>query len=453
MKNLTTAIALGGLAAMSTLVFADPPIQTPADAFQAGKTFGQSGKNSAAGKVNSSTGSQNLPNFTTNAPQSANFANGHGNLGAAGNSKLAACQNSVSADPMAQQECDAVNFLAKNPSIRPKFIIDKKNDPLLTGSANTIKNPGTTPGSTNQQCHVETVTTPATYKTESCEQSVVTQSFTCQKTLIPQCAYTGSPISSSNTSQGGAFVTTQITPTGTAGLYNYKAEVPYRNCGGDGSSQISFNLDTVGQGGYITINMSNLDDAAAVGVNGYTVFAGYPNNGPVYSGGFFPQTSKAYQIGYSWTEQVGTTCRAYDGDGNCTASAPNYQQFYANTKLLDFCPGGYAPTSQSNFAYCDGDGNCSQPSNYTPNNIMGFFCNAEGKFLMNRHEGGGTWGGSVSAQMPLQKGTNTIQVYWGTGPWGGACGNVTVSGQIYNVAPTCNTPWNDGCAAARGATQ
>ncbi|MGM3412882.1 hypothetical protein KXR69_25160 [Ralstonia holmesii] len=453
MKNLTTAIALGGLAAMSTLVFADPPIQTPADAFQAGKTFGQSGKDSAAGKVNTTTGSQNLPNFTTNAPQSANFANGKGNLGAAGNSKLAACQNSVSPDPMAQQECDAVNFLAKNPSIRPKFIIDKKNDPLLTGSANTIKNPGTTPGSSNQQCHVETVTTPATYKTESCEQSVVTQSFTCQKTLIPQCAYTGSPISSSNTSQGGAFVTTQITPTGTPGLYNYKAEVPYRNCGGDGSSQISFNLDTVGQGGYITINMSNLDDAAAVGVNGYTVFAGYPNNGPVYSGGFFPQTTKAYQIGYSWTEQVGTTCTAYDWDGNCTASAPNYQQFYANTKLLDFCPGGYAPTPQSNYGYCDGDGNCSPPSNYTPNNIMGFFCNAEGKFLMNRHEGGGTWGGSVSAQMPLQQGTNTIQVYWGTGPWGGACGNVTVSGQIYNVAPTCNTPWNDGCSAARGATQ
>lgn len=453
MKNLTTAIALGGLAAMSNLVFADPPIQTPADAFQAGKTFGQSGKDSAAGKVNTTTGSQNLPNFTTNAPQSANFANGKGNLGAAGNSKLAACQNSVSADPMAQQECDAVNFLAKNPSIRPKFIIDKKNDPLLTGSANTIKNPGTTPGSSNQQCHVETVTTPATYKTESCEQSVVTQSFTCQKTLIPQCAYTGSPISSSNTSQSGAFVTTQITPTGTPGLYNYRAEVPYRNCGGDGSSQISFNLDTVGQGGYITINMSNLDDAAAVGVNGYTVFAGYPNNGPVYSGGFFPQTTKAYQIGYSWTEQVGTTCTAYDWDGNCTASAPNYQQFYANTKLLDFCPGGYAPTPQSNYGYCDGDGNCSPPSNYTPNNILGFFCNAEGKFLMNRHEGGGTWGGSVSAQMPLQQGTNTIQVYWGTGPWGGACGNVTVSGQIYNVAPTCNTPWNDGCAAARGATQ
>jgi hypothetical protein len=190
---------------------------------------------------------------------------------------------------MAQQECDAVNFLAKNPSIRPKFIIDKKNDPLLTGSANTIKNPGSTPGSSNQQCHVETVTTPATYKTESCEQSVVTQSFTCQKTLIPQCAYTGSPISSSSTSQTGIFPSLSITPTGTAGLYNYIVSLPNCTGGAEGSAQINFNLDTVGQGGYITINLSNLDDAAAIGVNGYAVFAGYPNAGPYYSGSYFPQ--------------------------------------------------------------------------------------------------------------------------------------------------------------------
>lgn len=452
MKNLTNVIALGGLAAMSTLVYADPPIQTPADAFQAGKTFGQSGKNSAAGKVNNTTGSQNLPNYTTNAPQSANFANGKGNLGAAGNTKLADCQNKVSGNAMDQQECDAVNFLSKNPSTRPKFIIDKKTDPLLTGSASTIKNPGTTPGSSNQQCRVETVTTPATYKTESCEQSIVTQSFTCQKTLIPQCAYTGANITGSSTSQSGAFITPSITPSGTPGLYNYRLEV-IRSCGGDGASSITFNLDTVGQGGYITINTNNLDDAAAVGVNGYAVFAGYPNSGPVYSGNFFPQTQKAFQIGYSWTEQVGTTCTSYDWDGNCTGTKPNFQQFYANTKLLDFCPGGYAPTPQSRYAYTDGDGNYSPPSNYTPNNVLGFFCNAEGKFLMNRHEGNGTWGGSVSGQMPLQQGTNTIEVYWGTGPWGGACGNVTVTGQIYNVAPTCTTPWNDGCAAARGAAQ
>lgn len=452
MKTLTTAIAMGGFAAMTALANAQS-IQTPADAFQAGKTFGQSGKNTAAGQVNSTTGSQQLPNYTTTAPQSANFGNGMGNVGAAGNAKLAECQNNVAGSAFAQQECDAVNFLSKNPSIRPKFIIDKNHDPLLTGSRDTIKNPGTIPAASNQQCHVVTTTNPATYTTESCEQSVMTQSFTCKKTLIPQCAYMGAPITSSTSTMNGAFTSAFITPTGTPGLYNYKLEVPYIKCGTDGSAQVNFNLDTVGQGSYITINMSNLDDAAAVAVNGYTVFAGYPNNGPVYSGSFFPQTAQSFQMGYSWTEQVGTTCTAHDWDGNCTATAPNYQQFYANTKLLDFCPGGYSPVQQSQYATCDWDGNCSPPSNYTPNNVMGFFCNAEGKFLMNRHEGNGTWGGSVSAQMPIQQGTNTIAVYWGTGPWGGACGNVTVSGQIFNVAPTCNTPWNDECAVARSAAQ
>jgi hypothetical protein len=70
---------------------------------------------------------------------------------------------------------------------------------------------------------------------------------------------------------------------------------------------------------------------------------------------------------------------------------------------------------------------------------------------MNRHEGNGTWAGSVSSQMPLQTGENRITVYWGTGAYGSACGNVKVSGQIYNVAPGCSNRWDDQCAGPRGA--
>lgn len=450
MKHLSTVFALGGLAAFATLAQAQT-INSQADAFNAGKAFAQPGATSAAGTVNSNTGSQNLPNFTTAAPQSASYGNGKGNVGAAGTSKQVQCQSGAqSADAFTQQECDAINFLAKNPSVRPKFIIDKKTDPILTGSSSTIKNPGGDTGAGTQQCHVVNVTTPGTFTTEACEQAIVTDSLTCTKTLVPQCAYMGSPISTSSTSQSGIFPSLGITATGTPGLYNYIVSLPSCTGGAEGWGEIDFNLDTVGQGGYITINLSNLDDAAAIGVNGYAVFAGYPNAGPYYNGSYFPQNKQSFQLGYSWTEQSGSTCTAYDWDGNCTATKPNYQNFYANTKLLDFCPGGYAPTQQSQFASCDENG-CSAPQTYTPYNIMGFFCNSEGKFLMNRHEGGGTWGGSVSSQMPLQTGANKIQVYWGTGYWGGACGNVTVTGQIYNVAPSCNAPWNDGCAGMRAA--
>ena len=78
------------------------------------------------------------------------------------------------------------------------------------------------------------------------------------------------------------------------------------------------------------------------------------------------------------------------------------------------------------------------------------FCNSEGKFLMNRREGNDAAGASLSSQMPLLSGANKIQVYWGTGLGNGG-GGVTVTGQIYNVAPVCATLWNDGCAGMRAA--
>jgi len=429
---------------------ADPLVTTPADVFKAGRDFAQPGSTAAAGTVNSDSAQQNLPSYTTTAPQSDNFGDGRGAVGAAGSAKQLQCQTTRAADAYAQQECDAINFLGKNPSVRPKFTLDKTRDPLLTGSGPIIRNPGGIPGSSSQQCRVVSVNNPATTTTQVCEQSIVTEAVNCNKTLVPQCAYTGAAISGFSASKSGAFTAASMSATDTRGLYTYDIAVPYRNCGGDGTAELDFQLDTVGLGSYLSLNVSNLDDAAAVAVNGYTVFAGYPNNGPVYSGVFFPLGTPSFQIGYSWVEDAGSTCTAYDLEGNCTVSLPKVQTFYANTKLLDYCPGGYAPMQQSDLVPCD-DLGCTTPDSFTPYNIPGFFCNSEGKFLMNRHEGVGTWAGSVWARMPLQSGANTIAVYWGTGTSGTACGNVSVSGQIYNVAPTCDAPWDDGCAALRAA--
>ena len=449
-KTLIAAAIAASLAAA-----AHGQVTTQGQAFQSGKDFANSaaGKGAASGSVSTTSGTQNVPKYNTNPSESSVYGGGRNLIGGAGSNKVLNCANYTAGNAYDQQECNAVNYLQNLRSTRVPFTITS-NDPLMVSSAGTIANPGTIAANGTQACHMETSTVPATYTTETCEQSTILTSFACNKTLIPQCGYIGTPISQYNATKGGAFVTSWLTPTGTPGLYDYLLEVPYRNCGGEGSGEIIFNLDTIGFGSYITINMSNLDDAAAIGVNGTTVFAGYPNNGPQYSAGMFPTSAKSFQIGYSWQEDVGKeTCVATDWDGNCTQRAwvPNVQTFSANTKLLDYCPGGYAATSQRAFAYCDGDGNCSDPSTYTPNNIQGFFCNAEGKFLMNRHEGGGTWAGSVSSQMPLQQGENRINVYWGTGPYRSACGNVRVAGQIYNVAPGCTNRWDDQCADARGA--
>jgi hypothetical protein len=426
-------------------------VSTPADAFNAGKTFAQSGSQAAAGMVNESTGSQNLPHYTNSAPESTHYGNGKGAVGAAGTSKLDQCQTGTyTRDAFAQQECDAVNFLAKNPSVRQQFVIDKQNDPILTGSKETIKHPSGETGNEEQQCRVVHETVPGTFKTEVCEQSRGMETVTCKRTLVPQCAYTGSDITKPVTTKSGAFLLPTLAPSGTHGMYNYKLEVPFRTCGSDGHAEVGFNLDTVGQGGSITLTISNLDDAAAVGVNDYTVFAGYPNNGPMHSGSFFPQNSAAFQLGYTWVEKYADKCTAFDNKGNCTSIVPLTQPFSANVKLLDFCPSGYGIIPQSNFSTCT-NGNCTTPPSYTPTSIAGFFCNAEGKFLMNRHEGSGSWNGSVNAQMPLKVGPNKIDVYWGTGTRNSECGNVTVTGQITNVAPTCESPWDDGCAALRAA--
>lgn len=94
----------------------------------------------------------------------------------------------------------------------------------------------------------------------------------------------------------------------------------------------------------------------------------------------------------------------------------------------------------------DGDGNLIVFNVYLLYNVMGFFCNVEGKFFMNCNEGVGIWVGFVFVQMLLKVGVNKIQVYWGIGYWGGVCGNVNVLGQIYNVGLKCiGLVWDNQC--------
>lgn len=426
-------------------------LKTPADAFKAGQDFskGSKGKAAASGAITTTTGGEAVPKYNTTPPEAGVFGGGKALIGGIGNSKVAGCKDYKAGSAYDQQECNAVNFLNQRDRTN-KFTIDKAHDPLMVNSKDVIANPGTAPVSGQAACHVLQETIPGTFTTETCEESSVLTSLTCKKTLIPTCAFAGAPISDHRESKSGAVDLPTLTTGSAAGLYDYNIQVGY-SCGSEGAGEITFNLDTVGQGGYLTINLSSLDDTAAIGVNDTTVFAGYPNAGPQYSGAFFPTARKDFQIGYSWSEDVGAaTCAEYDGDGYCVRSVwvPDVRSFYANTKLLDYCPSGYTPTSQRAYAYCDSDG-CSGPSSYTPNNVGGFFCNADGKFLMNRNEGIGAWGGSVSSVMPLQTGTNTIRVYWGTVASGKACGTVRVSGQIFNVAPSCSAQWDDQCASAR----
>ncbi len=163
---------------------AQDPIRTPADAFNAGKDFAKEGKAVAGGTVNRTTGSAELPHYSTSAPETKHFQGGRNPIGEAGVSKQTECATRHSLKGFEQQECDAVNFLVKNPTKRPKYTMDKKTDPLLTGSKETIEKPGPIPGDTNQQCRVETITTPGTFITETCTETYGLDNVTCDKVLV-----------------------------------------------------------------------------------------------------------------------------------------------------------------------------------------------------------------------------------------------------------------------------
>jgi hypothetical protein len=160
---------------------AENSINTQADAFNAGKAFANDAKDAAVGKVNGDTGSQQLPYYGTSAPEAAHFQGGRNLISANGTNKQNACQSYRASDAFQQQECDAVNFLSKTPATRPKYTIDKKTDPLLTGSKSVIDNPGPVPGAHTQRCRVEKVIHPATFITETCTESQTLENVKCRR--------------------------------------------------------------------------------------------------------------------------------------------------------------------------------------------------------------------------------------------------------------------------------
>ena len=441
-RALLLAVAVGPCAAAD-------PVDTPARAFQAGKDFANSsrGKGKASSAVRATSAPANVPNYNLNPPERGLFNNGQNLLSGAGNAKVAACKTDVAPSAYLQQECNTVNWLNSNQGRSNRFFLDRQRDPLVAGSTVLINEPGSIPDAGQSSCQVMQKTVRGVGTTETCEESTVLSSFLCRKTAVPRCSVEGAPIRSHEVMGQGPFQAPTLTPTGNVGEYTYRFHVP-RSCGAEGEAFIKFELDTVGQGGSLTLRLEQLDDTAAVAINDTTVFAGHPNSGPVYSNDFFPMDRKDFAIGYSWDEDVGgPECQAFDGDGNCTSSVfvPNVQRFFANTKLLDTCPAGWVPTSMRDLQPG------RQPLNYTPDVVGGFFCNAQGRMLLNKVEGINNWAGVVNAAMPLQIGGNTIRVYWGTAGYGRACGNVTVTGTIKNVAPRCIVEWDDRCADARTA--
>lgn len=167
MKRRLLWIAIGLFAGISAHAG-----QTMTDAFTVGKDLGKVKNQSASSGISTQSAKDNVPAYGQSAPESNYFQGGNGNTNAQGVAKLQSCQTAgASGSPIERQECDAVNFLAKNPNVRPQFNISK-NDSMVKNTRGTQNSAESILGSlgqgSNTLCTVKTETVPAQYETNSC---------------------------------------------------------------------------------------------------------------------------------------------------------------------------------------------------------------------------------------------------------------------------------------------
>ncbi len=100
--------------------------------FNEAKSFGQSQTQGVYNATKSGVSAGTIPGYGTTPAETQYYQGGQGTLSTPGVAKVQNCAAySAGSDKIANQECEAVNFLAKNPQIRPQFNIDK-NDPMFS---------------------------------------------------------------------------------------------------------------------------------------------------------------------------------------------------------------------------------------------------------------------------------------------------------------------------------
>lgn len=107
-----------------------------------------------------------------------------------GENKVAACAAYVpGTDAYKNQECETVNYMVGNPTARPKYVIDKVNDPLLVSSSNIRNTPSVHTAGTSglagnyTACVSQTTNQPAQYDTERCQVGRPVVEGQCAATL------------------------------------------------------------------------------------------------------------------------------------------------------------------------------------------------------------------------------------------------------------------------------
>ena len=157
----------------------------PATAFSDGKALGAGSLAPSFQAIGRGTAAATVPGYGATAPQSQYFQSGQGQLSGPGVARVTACAAlPPEVEAYRRQECEAVNFVARNPSQRPAFSIDRANDPLISRANALARDPtrastGITSASTREQCRVVSETTPASFTRETCNDYRPVSSHFC----------------------------------------------------------------------------------------------------------------------------------------------------------------------------------------------------------------------------------------------------------------------------------
>ncbi len=148
-------------------------------AFHDGKGFGAAKNQGVFDSINTGTASDKIPAYGATPAETQYYQGGKGQLTGPGIGKMQSCGSyTPGSDKIANQECEAVNFLARNPQVRPQFNITK-NDPMIIWAKNARNSAesffqaiGIDGGAgSSSQCTTRTETTPAQYTTETCSSA------------------------------------------------------------------------------------------------------------------------------------------------------------------------------------------------------------------------------------------------------------------------------------------
>ncbi len=159
---------------------------TGTEAFDEGKSFGNTANSAIKADINATKGGDVLKDFSTSAPQSSYWLGNMTPLSgvlSGGMDTVIDCDANISSMTGAQkQHCEAVNYMNKLPMVKPPPMVTK-TDPLYTIGRAIVADPQAIAGAiagTYTGCTTKTVTSPAETVDQTCEEYSTTENVKCQ---------------------------------------------------------------------------------------------------------------------------------------------------------------------------------------------------------------------------------------------------------------------------------